>query len=91
MPREQALRLHTSSGTTGKPKAIFFSARDVDNAAALDGALPRDDRARRAADVFQNMMTYGLFTGALVMHYGAEKVGCWSSPPARATPSASCC
>jgi phenylacetate-CoA ligase len=74
VPRERALRLHTSSGTTGKPKAIFFSARDVDSAADLaarcfvmTGATP--------ADVFQNMMTYGLFTGALVMHYGAEKVG----------------
>lgn len=77
--REEVLRLHTSSGTTGKPKAIFFSRRDVDTAAELiarafcmTGVTPRD--------VFQNMMSYGLFTGGLVMHYGAEKVGCMVIP-----------
>jgi phenylacetate-CoA ligase len=74
IPQMERLRLHTSSGTTGKPKAIFFSRRDVDQAAELvarcllmTGATP--------LDVLQNMMTYGLFTGALVVHYGAEKVG----------------
>jgi phenylacetate-CoA ligase len=70
----RVVRLHTSSGTTGKPKALYFSRQDVENAAELmarslvmTGACP--------SDVLQNMMTYGLFTGALVMHYGAEKVG----------------
>jgi phenylacetate-CoA ligase len=72
--REQTLRLHTSSGTTGKPKAIFFSARDVDNSATLMARCLVASGATRS-DVLQNMMTYGLFTGALVMHYGAEKVG----------------
>lgn len=74
VPRNQVTRLHTSSGTTGKPKALFFSRADVDQAAELiarclvmTGCTPND--------VLQNMMTYGLFTGALVMHYGAEKVG----------------
>lgn len=74
VPFEEVLRLHTSSGTTGKPKALFFSKGDVNRAAELiarclvmTGATSRD--------VLQNMMTYGLFTGALVMHYGAEKVG----------------
>jgi phenylacetate-CoA ligase len=73
------LRLHTSSGTTGKPKALFFSRRDVNHAAELmarclvmSGVTPED--------VLQNMMTYGLFTGALVMHYGAEKLGCLVIP-----------
>lgn len=72
--RERLVRLHTSSGTTGKPKAIFFSKKDIDRAADLIArclimtGITRDD-------VLQNMMTYGLFTGALVMHYGAEKVG----------------
>lgn len=68
------VRLHTSSGTTGKPKALYFSKKDVNQAAELiarclvmAGITP--------GDVLQNMMTYGLFTGALVMHYGAEKVG----------------
>ncbi|MHC1766008.1 MAG: phenylacetate--CoA ligase family protein [Verrucomicrobiia bacterium] len=72
--RDEISRLHTSSGTTGKPKALYFSRRDVDNAAELmarclvmSGAGPQD--------ILQNMMTYGLFTGALVMHYGAEKAG----------------
>jgi phenylacetate-CoA ligase len=70
----QVIRLHTSSGTTGKPKALFFSRNDINQSAELaarclimTGVTP--------SDVLQNMMTYGLFTGALVLHYGAEKVG----------------
>jgi phenylacetate-CoA ligase len=73
------LRLHTSSGTTGRPKALFFSPRDVDNAAELC-ARSFVATGLTARDVFQNMMTYGLFTGALVAHYGAEKVGCLVIP-----------
>ena len=77
--RDEVLRLHTSSGTTGKPKALFFSRRDVDTAAELIArALCMTGVTRR--DVFQNMMSYGLFTGGLVMHYGAEKVGCMVIP-----------
>ena len=77
--REEVLRLHTSSGTTGKPKALFFSRRDVDTAAELIArALCMTGVTRR--DVFQNMMSYGLFTGGLVMHYGAEKLGCMVIP-----------
>ena len=79
VPYDSTLRLHTSSGTTGKPKALFFSRQDVDNAAELcarsfvmAGITPKD--------VFQNMMTYGMFTGALVTHYGAEKIGCLVIP-----------
>jgi len=79
VPKAQIIRLHTSSGTTGKPKALFFSRKDVDVAA--------DQMARclvmsgvTSDDILQNMMTYGLFTGALVMHYGAEKVGCLVIP-----------
>ncbi len=79
VPKGQIIRLHTSSGTTGKPKALFFSKKDVDVAA--------DQMARclimsgmTSEDILQNMMTYGLFTGALVMHYGAEKVGCLVIP-----------
>lgn len=72
--RQYLARLHTSSGTTGKPKAIFFSRGDVDRAAELIARCLLMTGVRRG-DVLQNMMTYGLFTGALVMHYGAEKVG----------------
>ena len=76
---DDLLRLHTSSGTTGKPKALFFSRKDVDNAAELIArCLVMTGVTRK--DVLQNMMTYGLFTGALVMHYGAEKVGCLVIP-----------
>ena len=71
---EQVVRLHTSSGTTGKPKALFFSRKDVDEAAELIARCLVMAGASQH-DVLQNMMTYGLFTGALVMHYGAEKVG----------------
>ncbi len=79
VPSEDVLRLHTSSGTTGKPKALFFSRRDVDNAGELMArCLVMTGVTKR--DVLQNMMTYGLFTGALVMHYGAEKVGCLVIP-----------
>jgi len=72
--KEQVVRLHTSSGTTGKPKAIFFSRKDVDRAAELIARCLIMTGVKND-DVLQNMMTYGLFTGALVMHYGAEKVG----------------
>jgi phenylacetate-CoA ligase len=72
--KEQVVRLHTSSGTTGKPKAIFFSKKDINQAAELIARCLVMTGTTRG-DVLQNMMTYGLFTGALVMHYGAEKVG----------------
>jgi phenylacetate-CoA ligase len=72
--RDQVVRLHTSSGTTGKPKAIFFTKKDVDRAAELIARCLIMTGIKKD-DVLQNMMTYGLFTGALVMHYGAEKVG----------------
>ncbi len=72
--KEQVVRLHTSSGTTGKPKAIFFSKKDINQAAELIARCLTMTGTTKG-DVLQNMMTYGLFTGALVMHYGAEKVG----------------
>jgi phenylacetate-CoA ligase len=79
VPLDETLRLHTSSGTTGKPKALFFSRKDVDNAAELMArSFVAAGMSRR--DIFQNMMTYGLFTGALVAHYGAEKIGCLVIP-----------
>jgi phenylacetate-CoA ligase len=79
VPFDETLRLHTSSGTTGKPKAIFFSRQDVDHAAHLC-ARSFVATGMGKQDVFQNMMTYGLFTGALVTHYAAEKVGCLVIP-----------
>ncbi len=79
VPLSEPVRLHTSSGTTGKPKALFFSRQDVDTAADLIARCLIMSGVRQG-DVLQNMMTYGLFTGALVMHYGAEKVGCLVIP-----------
>lgn len=73
-PRDEIVRVHTSSGTTGKPKAIFFTKKDID-CGADNIARCLTMTGMRKNDVLQNMMTYGLFTGALVMHYGAEKVG----------------
>ncbi|MGO9203625.1 MAG: phenylacetate--CoA ligase family protein [Limisphaerales bacterium] len=75
----EAVRLHTSSGTTGKPKAVFFSRRDIHNSAELMArSLVMTGITNK--DVFQNMMSYGLFTGGLIMHYGAERVGCLVIP-----------
>lgn len=74
VPLDRIVRVHTSTGTTGKPKAIFFSRKDIDQAASLIARSMRMTGAR-CGDVFQNMMSYGLFTGGLVFHYGAEKLG----------------
>ncbi len=74
LPVEKLIRLHTSSGTTGKPKAIFFSKKDINNSAELIARCLVMTGAKQG-DILQNSMTYGLFTGAFVMHYGAEKVG----------------
>ena len=74
VPLEKVIRLHTSTGTTGKPKAILFTQKDIDQAAELIARSMRMTGAE-SKDVFQNMMSYGLFTGGLIFHYGAEKLG----------------
>ncbi len=68
------VRIHSSSGTTGIPTVIYFAQDDVDRWTDL---LARSITATGASsdDIFQNMMTYGLFTGGLGLHYGAERVG----------------
>jgi len=74
VPKDDVVRVHTSSGTTGKPKALFFSKGDIERSANLIArCLVMTGTGK--GDTLQNMMTYGLFTGALVMHYGAERVG----------------
>jgi phenylacetate-CoA ligase len=77
--RKEIVRMHASSGTTGKSTVIFYSRRDIEDWADLvarcmvaTGTTPDD--------VFQNMMGYGLFTGGLGLHYGAEKLGCLVIP-----------
>jgi phenylacetate-CoA ligase len=70
----EVVRLHSSSGTTGIPTVIYFTADDIDRWSDLVARCICATGAV-AADVFQNMMTYGLFTGGLGLHYGAERVG----------------
>jgi len=79
VPKEEIVRVHTSSGTTGKPKAIFFTKNDIELGAELIARCLVMTGTTRG-DVLQNSMTYGLFTGAFVMHYGAEKVGVFVVP-----------
>jgi phenylacetate-CoA ligase len=74
VPRERVVRLHGSSGTTGKSTVIFHTRKDIDNWTDLV-ARGLFMTGMRHGDVFQNMMTYGLFTGGLGLHYGAEKLG----------------
>jgi len=74
VPHEDVVRLHTSSGTTGIPTVIYYTKEDIQNWTEL---LARSIYATgsRKGDVFQNMMSYGMFTGGLGLHYGAERVG----------------
>ncbi|MCE5315336.1 MAG: phenylacetate--CoA ligase [Armatimonadota bacterium] len=75
----EVIRMHTSSGTTGKPTAIFHTRQDVSNWAELM-ARSLYIAGARPNDVFQNMSGYGLFTGGLGLHYGAERLGMWVIP-----------
>ncbi len=79
VPRDQVVRLHASSGTTGKPTVVGYTARDIDTWAGL---MARSMRAcgTRPGDVVHLAYGYGLFTGGLGFHYGAEKLGCTVVP-----------
>ncbi len=79
VPRSDIVRLHASSGTTGKSTVIFYTARDIADWADLI-ARSRMATGTTRDDVFQNMMGYGLFTGGLGLHYGAERLGCMVIP-----------
>ncbi|MCD6385582.1 phenylacetate--CoA ligase [Candidatus Sumerlaeota bacterium] len=68
------IRIHTSSGTTGTPTVIYHTQQDLNNWTELLARCIIATGATRN-DVFQNMMSYGLFTGGLGLHYGAEAVG----------------
>ncbi|HDQ03240.1 MAG TPA: phenylacetate--CoA ligase [Deltaproteobacteria bacterium] len=74
VPKEKLVRMHSSSGTTGRATVVFHTLRDI---AVWTNLLARCMymAGMRQSDVFQNMMTYGLFTGGLGFHYGAEKIG----------------
>ncbi len=79
VPREQVLRIHASSGTTGKPTVVGYTRADIDHWADL---VARSIRAAggRAGDVLHVAYGYGLFTGGLGAHYGAERLGCTVIP-----------
>lgn len=79
VPREEVVRVHASSGTTGKPTVVGYTRRDIDTWADL---VARSIRAAggRKGDIVQVVYGYGLFTGGLGAHYGAERLGCTVIP-----------
>ena len=79
VPQSQVMRIHASSGTTGKPTVVGYTANDISNWADL---VARSIRAAggRAGDMVHISYGYGLFTGGLGAHYGAERLGCTVIP-----------
>lgn len=79
VPQSQVSRIHASSGTTGKPTVVGYTAGDIDRWADL---VARSIRAAggRAGDMLHVAYGYGLFTGGLGAHYGAERLGCTVIP-----------
>jgi len=72
--KDELVRMHSSSGTTGRATVIFHTIDDIKEWTNIVARSMYMTGMRRS-DVFQNMMTYGLFTGGLGFHYGAEKLG----------------
>ena len=79
VPRSQIVRLHASSGTTGKPTVVGYTREDIDTWAALVARSLRAAGAR-PGDIVHIAYGYGLFTGGLGAHYGAERLGCTVVP-----------
>jgi phenylacetate-CoA ligase len=79
VPREQVVRVHASSGTTGQPTVVGYTKNDIDMWAAM---MARSIRAAggRPGDICHISYGYGLFTGGLGAHYGAERLGCTVIP-----------
>ena len=78
-PLSEMVRLHASSGTTGQATVIYYTRGDIETWAELV-ARSMYMTGLRPGDVFQNMMGYGLFTGGLGFHYGAERLGALTIP-----------
>ncbi|MDR0585315.1 MAG: phenylacetate--CoA ligase [Treponema sp.] len=74
VPREEVVRLHASSGTTGTPTTIYFNQDDIRRWSGFVARCIYGTGCNKS-DVFQNMITYGLFTGGLGFHAGGEEVG----------------
>lgn len=79
VPQNEIVRMHCSSGTTGSPVAICHTQNDINAWADLMARCMYMVGVRRD-DVFQNMSGYGLFTGGLGIHFGAERLGCMTIP-----------
>ncbi|RMD91113.1 MAG: phenylacetate--CoA ligase, partial [Alphaproteobacteria bacterium] len=79
VPRREVVRLHASSGTTGRPTVVGYTRGDI---ARWADAMARSIRAAggRPGDIVHNAYGYGLFTGGLGAHYGAERLGCTVVP-----------
>ncbi len=79
VPQKDVVRVHASSGTTGKPTVVGYTADDIDTWATV---MARSIRAAggTAEDMVHVSYGYGLFTGGLGAHYGAEKLGCTVIP-----------
>jgi phenylacetate-CoA ligase len=79
VPREQLVRVHASSGTTGKPIVVGYTRADI---ATWSQVMARSIRAAggRSGMIIHNAYGYGLFTGGLGVHYGAEELGCTVVP-----------
>ena len=79
VPRDQVVRIHASSGTTGQPTVVGYTREDIDMWAQV---MARSIRAAggRPGDVVHVAYGYGLFTGGLGAHYGAERLGCTVVP-----------
>jgi phenylacetate-CoA ligase len=79
VPREQVVRIHASSGTTGKPTVVGYTQADID---VWSEVVARSIRAAggSSADMVHVAYGYGLFTGGLGAHYGAERLGCTVIP-----------
>jgi phenylacetate-CoA ligase len=74
VPMDNVVRIHASSGTTGQPTVVGYTARDINTWSVLMArALTAGGAGRR--DIIHNAYGYGLFTGGLGVHYGAEKLG----------------
>lgn len=74
LPMSEVVRIHSSSGTTGKPTVVGYSKKDIDTWSELMARALTSAGATRYS-VIQNAYGYGLFTGGLGVHYGAEKIG----------------
>ena len=79
VPRDQIVRIHASSGTTGKPTVVAYTQGDIDRWADLVARSIRAAGGRRG-DMVHVSYGYGLFTGGLGAHYGAERLGCTVIP-----------